>query len=103
MKYIVLLSIVLLALTSCAGGNPTLSQVRRAFDCIEYREGMNTDTLERIGSHGIPTDPPPGDSLKKNGKIYTNKTVIFHTEEKAGEKGEKEEIVTKVEVCREKK
>lgn len=80
-----------------------MSQLRRAFDCIEYREGMKADTLERIGAPRIPTDPAPNDSLKKNGKIYTNKTVIFHTEEKAGEKGEREEIVTRVEVCRDKK
>lgn len=104
MRNLLILSIVLLALTSCAGGNPTFSQMRRAFDCLEYKEGMKADSLERIGSPSIPTDPSPGDSLKKNGKIYTNKSVIFLTEEKAASNGEAaSEVVTGIEVCRERK
>lgn len=108
MRRFVIFSFIAIFLTSCATlQNPkTLGQVKADLDCIEYKEGVVWKQIsEKFGTPDIAPLPEPGQDLSRNTRVYKDRVIIFYTERQEVKEGEKirfHEVVTKVEVCKEK-
>ncbi|NUO09704.1 MAG: hypothetical protein HUU08_13670 [Candidatus Brocadia sp.] len=108
MRYVTVLFVVAIALTSSTTlqKSKTLNQAKAGLDCIEYTEGMDWKQIsEKLGAPSITPLPEPGTNLSRNARGYEDMTIIFHTERKEFKEGERvrfHEVVTKIEVCKEK-
>ena len=84
----------------------TLSGVKAELECIEYKDGAAWEQIsDKLGVPDVAPLPEPGTGLGKNSRIYKNTVTIFYTdlrEIKEGEKVRFHEVVTNIEVCKEK-
>lgn len=94
--------------TSCANAQSqtTLDQVKANLECMRFKKDTEWKVIsEKFGSPDIAPAPEPGTGLARNARIYKNKVIIFFTELQEYKEGEKvrfREVVTGVEVCKEK-
>ena len=108
MKRLAIFFLITIFITSCSYVQhpKTLSQVKADLDCIRYEKGLDWKQIsEKFGVPDIAPLPEPGTSLGNNSRIYKNTVTIFYTdlrEIKEGEKVRFHEVVTNIEVCREK-
>jgi hypothetical protein len=108
MKRLATFFLITLFIASCSYVQhpQTLSQVKADLDCIPYKEGMRwTQISERLGAPDIAPLPEAGTDLSRNTRGYKNKAVIFYIERQEVKEGGKVrfyEVVTDVEVCKEK-
>ena len=108
MKRLTILFIIVIALSSCTTLQKptTLGQVKSTLNCIPCKEGMSWNQISQVmGPPDIPTIPEPGPDLSKNTRIYEDKIIIFYVEvREVKEEGKVrfQEVVTNIEVCREK-
>ena len=100
--------VIAIVLTSCAALQKpkTLDQAKAGLNCIEYKEGIEWKKIaEKLGPPDIAPLPEAGTDLSKNARVYKNKIIIFYTERQEVKEGEKvrfREVITKLEVCKEK-
>ncbi len=108
MRRLTILFVILIALSSCTTFQKptTLGQVKSALNCIQYKEGMSWNQVSQaIGPPDIAPIPEQGTDLGKNTRIYEDKILIFYVEmREVKEEGKLrfQEIVTNIEVCKEK-
>ncbi len=108
MRRLTILFIILLALSSCTTFQKptTLGQVKSTLNCIPCREGMSWNQISQVMDHpDIAPIPEPGPDLSKNTRVYRDKIVIFNIEMKEIKEDGKvrfQEVVTNIEVCKEK-
>jgi len=108
MRNSISLFVIVVALSSCTTfqSPKTLDKVKAGLDCIEYNEGIGWKQIyEKFGTPDIAPIPQPGQDLSKNARVYEDKIIIFYTERQEVKEGEKirfNEVVTKIEVCKEK-
>ncbi|MDP2753225.1 MAG: hypothetical protein Q8P40_02410 [Nitrospirota bacterium] len=107
MKHFVIVLLGVILLTSCATfQEQTLSQVKANLDCIEYKEGINWGQISgRFGTPDVAPLPEPGMDLSRNTRIYKDKVIIFYTERQEVKEGERvrfHEVISKIELCKEK-
>jgi len=103
----VLCIVILLAACSCATGKSgkTLTEVRAGLECFRYEKDVPWDAVaESLGQPDMAPLPDSGTDLSKNTRIYTNRIVILSVERQEVSEGKKvrfREVVTGLEVCRE--
>ncbi len=107
MKHFVIVLLGVILLTSCATFQErTLSQVKEDLDCIKYKEGINWGQIsEKFSDPDIAPLPEHGTDLIRNTRVYKDKVIIFYTEMQEVKEMEKVrfyEVVTNIEVCKEK-
>jgi hypothetical protein len=108
MKRFTIFLFIAIALTSCATlQNPaTLGHVKEDLDCIRYEKGLDWKQIsEKFGNPDIVPLPEPGTDLSKNTRIYKDKVIIFYIERQEVKEGEKvrfHEVLTDIELCKEK-
>jgi hypothetical protein len=108
MKKVTFIFSIIIILSSCiALANPTtIGQIKEGLICTEYTEGMPwTDIKTKLGKYDEAPIPEPGADVLRNSRVYKNMTVIFYTEVrdvKIGDKNRPQEMVYKVEICKEK-
>jgi hypothetical protein len=108
MKKIIIPFLIAFFITSCAYSQnlKTLEQLKTNMVCIKYERGIEWKQIsEKFGSPDISPLPEPGTGLGRNIRAYKNKIIIFYTELEEFKEGEKirfHEIITGIEVCREK-
>ncbi len=100
--------ILAITLASCAAAiqSNKLDEVKAGLNCMEYKEGIAWKEIkEKFGAPDIAPIPETGTDLSKNTRIYKEKIIIFSTERQEVEEGGKvrfKEIVSKIEICKEK-
>ena len=103
----VLCIVILLAACSCATGKSgkTLAESRAGLECFQYEKGAAWEAVaESLGRPDIAPLPDSGTDLSKNTRIYTNRIIILSVERQEVSEGGKvrfREVVTGLEVCRE--
>lgn len=113
MRRFAIFFVIAIILTSCSATlqgskSKRLDEVKADLNCIEYKEGMDWEQVKKIGEPDIYPLPEPDTAstgLSKNTRVYKNMTLIFYTETKEVKEEEKvrfREVVTKIEVCKEK-
>lgn len=108
MRRLTILFVIVIALSSCTTLQQptTLGQVKSALNCITYKEGMNWNQVSQaMGPPDIAPIPEPGPDLSKNTRVYKDKIIIFYIEmREVIEEGKIRfhEVVTNIEVCKEK-
>ena len=108
MKRFTIFFLIAIVVTSCAylQHPKTLGQVKADLDCIAYQKGMDWKQIsEKLGDPDIAPLPKPGSDLKENARGYTRRVIVFYTELQEVKEGEKvrfHEVVTDMEVCKEK-
>jgi hypothetical protein len=108
MKRSAIFFLITIFITSCSYVQhpKTFGQVKADWDCIPYKGGMRwTQISERLGAPDIAPLPETGTDLSRNTRGYINKVVIFHLERQEVKEAGKVrfyEVVTDIEVCKEK-
>lgn len=98
---------ILFAASSCATvqRDKTLTEAKEGIECIRYEKGVSWAAVAAaLGQPNITPLPDPGTDLSKNTRIYTKRIVILSVERQEVTQGEKvrfQEVVTGLEVCRE--
>jgi hypothetical protein len=106
-RIVVLCMLVLLTACSCATGksDKTLTEVKAGLECVRYEKGMRWDAVTAaLGQPDITPLPESGTDLSKNTRIYRKRIVILSVERQEVIEAEKvrfHEIVTGLEVCKE--
>jgi hypothetical protein len=83
----------------------TVSELRAKYHCVEVTQGLEWKTVQEVLKEPDAAPRPGPGSLKENARAYCDKVVIFYTDLQEREvEGRKAfvEVVTKVEVCKEK-
>lgn len=105
LSFFVLMAIYL---TSCATFQKpvTPDEIRAKLDCLEYKEGISwKNTAEKFGKPDFVPLPEPGTDLSKYVRGYKDKVIIFHVERQEFKEDGKtrfHEVITRIEVCKEK-
>ncbi|HEX9666348.1 MAG TPA: hypothetical protein VGA95_07275 [Thermodesulfobacteriota bacterium] len=96
-----------LFLSSCGSlslaATETLEEAKSGLVCVEYKDNLTWQKVEEL--LGEPDEfplPQPDQDLSKNARVYKSKNVIFYTERREIQEGEKvrfQEVITKIEVC----
>ena len=100
--------ILAIFLTSCAylQHSQTLDQAKADLDCLPYERGMGWKQIsEKFGKPDLAPLPEAGSGLSKNSRIYKDQVIIFYTERQEMKQGKKirfQEVVTRIEICKEK-
>lgn len=109
MNQLTVFLVIAILLTSCANvtaGSQTFSQAKAELNCVEYANEIDwRQVSEKFGAPDKPFLPEPGSDLTKNTRLYKDKIIIFHTETREVKEGERirfHEVVTGIEVCKEK-
>lgn len=101
---VLVVSIVLVVLSGCAGLNKTvkLEEYKADHDCFVYEGEMVWKDVEEAFGEPDRFPLPSAESLSKNTRIYEDKILIFYTEQKRIKiqgKIRYPEVVTKLEIC----
>lgn len=101
-----ILAIVALGICACAvpTKTTTLEEIKPGLNCLVYGEGIEWKAIEEKLGEPDYAPIPTGQKLGQNIRIYTDKTIMFHTElkrRKVDGKIRYEEIITKLEICKE--
>ena len=97
-----------MTLTSCAttGDLSRLDEIKAKLNCVSYKEGMDWQDVKGVlGTPQITPIPEQDSQLKKHSRIYRKSYAVFYTDLKETDEEGKvrfKEIVTNVEICREK-
>lgn len=103
---LLILVVVAFGLSACAvpTKTTTLEESKSGLNCLVYTEGIRwKDVQEKFGEPAY-APMPTGEKLSQNIRIYSDKTIIFHTELKRMKvegKTRYEEVITKLEICKE--
>lgn len=105
-KSLIILSLLLL-LSACSLSNraESLDEIKSELNCFVYEDGMRWKIIKTAFDEPDFAPLPSGESLSKNTRGYEGKVVIFHTELnkiKVNGKTRYEEIISRVEICKEK-
>jgi hypothetical protein len=103
---VVILFIVTFGMCACAAPTKTttLEEIKIGFNCHVYREGMEWKAIEEKFGEPDYAPIPTGQKLSQNIRIYTELIIMFHTELKrkvVDGKIRYEEVITTVEICKE--
>jgi hypothetical protein len=107
MKKTTLFIVMVMVLSSCLAlaSSKTIGQIKEGLSCVEYKEAIPwADVKAKLGQYDIAPIPEPGPDVLKNARVYQNVTVIFYTDVcdvKIGDKVRPQEVVYKVEICKE--
>ncbi len=103
---VLMLAVVAYGLSACAGPGKTktLKEIKFGLNCLVYKKEIKwKDVQEKFGEpYYAPI--PTGEKLNQNIRIYTDKTILFHTEPKRMKVDGKiryKEVITKLEICKE--
>ena len=105
---LVLMGLMLLVLLSaCSFSKKTvyLDEVKSHLNCFTYQDGMRWNIIQEDFGEPDIAPVPSGESLRENTRVYEDKVIIFHTDLKpikVDGKTRYEEIITKVEICKQK-
>ena len=101
----VLMLPVLLSACSISGKKVHLDEFKANLNCFAFQDGMRWKIIqENFGKPDI-TPLPSRESLRENTRVYEDKVIIFHTHLKpikVDGKTRYEEVITKVEFCKQK-
>ncbi len=97
-----------MAVTSCGHLQQpmTLSAVKADLDCIPYEKGVSwKQIVATLRDPDLAPLPEPGTDLRKNARIYRDGIIVLYVESQEVTEGGKirfQEVVTHIDLCREK-
>jgi hypothetical protein len=103
---VLILVVVALGICACAlrTKTTTLEEIKPGLNCLVYTGEIKWKAIEEKLGEPDYAPIPTGQKLSQNIRIYTDLTIMFHTELKSKKVDGKiryEEVITELEICKE--